>query len=698
MIITYFFNGLCFGGLGLAAYLQMRQSGNFALKKQLPYLAAFGFSSATTSWIDMFMFSGSMDDYAVILNIFRMILQPTSGLLLLVFGWRVLRDLTPLPAWTIFIPGILIVPISYVITYAATTFITPSPIEIPIDIWSRYLLYLPGSIMAGIGFLRQWNVQRKLGLFDVAGLMLGTGLAFLFEAFVVGLVVPAAPHGPASYYNYDRVIANAFRGEAAGMLADPSGMISWLDYQSVLNATGIPIQFWRMLSAFILMFFMVRGLGVFEAIRKRQLKDLQDERDWAQRSAFEAQSVARQTAENWTNALVSINRRITELEDMDNILLFIVEKARMLLQSDFVGLALFDDSYSSLDLKYISTENKSEFVAKSAPIQNKFLLEIVRTAQPYRSTQSDLPKLSEGLDIGLEKKIQATAVVPLALDNHLVGGLWIARCESNPFSETDLIWLECMADQVVIAIQHGLMTSQLQSYSITEERARIAREMHDGLAQVLGYLNIEVQTLDALLKQGRKEALEAELCQIREAVRAANADVRENILSLRTTLANEKGLASAIAEYLQEFGIQTGIETGFQNEIEGNLNLASLAEVQLVCILREALANVRKHAQATRVTVSISRKNSNGSEDISMLVTDNGVGFAARDAKRRFGLQTMKERASSVHGALTVHSIPNKGTTVECSFPCLPRDKLERTPRLVRGPELHADAPGVVSQ
>ncbi|HPP62575.1 MAG TPA: hypothetical protein PKV01_04985 [Anaerolineales bacterium] len=155
MIIAYFFNGLCFGGLGLAAYLQIRQGGDFALKKQLPWLASFGFVSAVTSWVDMFLSSNSVDEYAQILIFARIILQPISGLLLLIFGWRVLRDLTPLPAWTVFIPGVMIVPISYVIAYAATTFITPSPIEIPIDIWSRYLLYLPGSIMAGVGFLRQ---------------------------------------------------------------------------------------------------------------------------------------------------------------------------------------------------------------------------------------------------------------------------------------------------------------------------------------------------------------------------------------------------------------------------------------------------------------------------------------------------------------------------------------------------------------
>jgi nitrate/nitrite-specific signal transduction histidine kinase len=101
-----------------------------------------------------------------------------------------------------------------------------------------------------------------------------------------------------------------------------------------------------------------------------------------------------------------------------------------------------------------------------------------------------------------------------------------ARSESYKTKGT---WLESMADQVVIAIQYGLMTSQLQSFSVTEERVHIAREMHDGLTQVLGYMNLQVQTLDALLQQGKLEKLREKLAQMRDAVQVAHADVRENI-------------------------------------------------------------------------------------------------------------------------------------------------------------------------
>jgi signal transduction histidine kinase len=686
MIILYFFYGLFFEGLGLTAWLQMRGSGDFPLRKQLPWLAAFGFTYGAAGWLDMFLVSGATQDLANWLTVLRTILQPMSGLLLLIFGWGVLTQLTPLPSWTIFIPGVLIVPLAFVITYAATTFITPSPIEIPIDIWSRYLLYLPGSIMAGLGFLRQWSVQRKLGFQYISNLMLGAGLAFLFEAFIVGLVVPAAPYGPASYYNYDRGLYNAFIGEQASNLV-PFALIEWLDYQHILQATGLPVQFWRLISAAAVTFFVIRSLDVFNALRKRQLSALQDERDRAQKAAFEAQIAARQTAESWTQALVSINRRIAELQDVDDILLYIVENARGLLQSSYMAIGVLKDD-SGLELKCHSNELITEMVEPARLVHNGLMQEVIYNNLAYRSSENEDPKRLAGLCPFENEGSSVVAIVPLLMDNVPVGGLWIARCNPEPYSETDLIWLECMADQVVIAIQHGLMTSQLQSLSVVEERARIAREMHDGLAQVLGYLNLQVQTLDVLLQKGKMDSLSKELRHLREAVQTAHADVRENILSLRTTLAHETGLVSAMVEYIGEFSIQTGIKVQFLNQAGDELELSSIAEVQLVCILQEALTNVRKHSQAGHVTVQIAREDGNGigatghnsgtAAFIHMIVEDDGKGFDLNTSRRSFGLQTMRERAQSVGGDMTVTSWRGKGTQLELRLPCVEQEAVKK--------------------
>ncbi len=182
-------------------------------------------------------------------------------------------------------------------------------------------------------------------------------------------------------------------------------------------------------------------------------------------------------------------------------------------------------------------------VTSPVSIETPIIKETLESNHSYRSTGNEIVSSLGNLMYTVGEPARGAGIVRLEMDSHPIGVLWTARANETPFTETDLIWLECMADQVVIAIQHGLMTSQLQSLSITEERARIARDMHDGLAQVLGYLNLEVQTLEALHKQGKPEALTTELGKMREAINLANADVRENILSLRTTLSSEKGLS-----------------------------------------------------------------------------------------------------------------------------------------------------------
>ncbi len=397
MILLYFLYGLTFEGLGLATYLQLRHEGDFPLKKELPWLAAFGFVGGAAGWVDMFLVSGSLNEIEALLSVLRIVLHFLTGVFILRFGWGMLNNLDPLPAWSIFVPGILIVPIAFVITYASTTFVTPSPIEIPIEIWTRYLLYLPGSLLAGGGFLRQWHIQRKAGMYDVSNLMLGAGLAFLLEAVMMGLIVPAAPYGPASYYNYDRVLHNAFVGESLEV-SQPYGLVAWLDYRSVLNTTGVPIEVWRMLSAGIVTFFVVKALDVFEAFRRRQVLALQAERDRAQQDAIETQIQARRTAENWTNALVNISRRIAELKHVDDILLYIVENIRDLLLTNFVGVAILNQENSALELKcYANNEGVNLVVNESITVTNPLIKNTMRNSVSHHSSSRDAFEAFDGV-------------------------------------------------------------------------------------------------------------------------------------------------------------------------------------------------------------------------------------------------------------------------------------------------------------
>ncbi|MFM8320300.1 MAG: sensor histidine kinase, partial [Chloroflexota bacterium] len=361
----------------------------------------------------------------------------------------------------------------------------------------------------------------------------------------------------------------------------------------------------------------------------------------------------------------------------------IVESARAILGADFMGLALVDDDPQSLALKYYAAPGRAEMVVEPTLVDSPLIHSVYQANAGIAAAPGERQALLAGAIFCPPAAAAALVAVPLDLDARPVGALWAARRAPGPFSDTDRIWLECLADHVIIAVKHGLMTSQLQSLSISEERARIAREMHDGLAQVLGYMNVQVQTLGAYLQQGKLDRLQAKLDQMREAVQSAHADVRENILSLRTTLANQKGFIPAVQEYLDEFGIQTQIETHFDNQAGDSLDLASIAEVQLVCILQEALANVRKHAHARTVTVRLERGGPVDDGYYLLSVRDDGAGFVPARQPRSFGLQTMSERAQGVGGSLVVWSSLDQGTQVECRIPCLQRERLRSPVRLL---------------
>ncbi len=197
----------------------------------------------------------------------------------------------------------------------------------------------------------------------------------------------------------------------------------------------------------------------------------------------------------------------------------------------------------------------------------------------------------------------------------------------------------------------------------------MARELHDSIGQVLGYLKMQVQAARALLEERPQEA-DAYLEQAAAVVQDSHADVREYILGARTGLSARVDFVTALREYVRQFSTIYGIEAELIAPLEPNaLKLERTPEVQLLRIIQEALTNVRKHARARRVSVTLSVDGA----WIQALVADNGVGFdpSRLDAKekRTFGIDIMRERAEEVGGTLEVESAPGDGTRIVISVP-----------------------------
>jgi signal transduction histidine kinase len=258
--------------------------------------------------------------------------------------------------------------------------------------------------------------------------------------------------------------------------------------------------------------------------------------------------------------------------------------------------------------------------------------------------------------------------VPVICKSPFRGNLYLAEKNGGvEFTADDEETLDRFAVQAAIAIDNAHLHQQVANLAVAQERLHIAHEMHDGIAQVLGYVNTKVQAATEYLRRGDADEATAQLRELATSARAAYGDVREAIVDLRTLPEADRDFGDVIKDYIDRWKEQTGISTHVV--IDGQLDLPVAAELQLVRIVQESLANVRKHAKATTATVSIARRNG----ALLLTVTDDGVGFntAARSRSDfpRFGLSTMRERAESIGGTMQIDSTPGSGTTVKVEVP-----------------------------
>jgi len=208
---------------------------------------------------------------------------------------------------------------------------------------------------------------------------------------------------------------------------------------------------------------------------------------------------------------------------------------------------------------------------------------------------------------------------------------------------------------------------RIEREAIIEERRRIAREIHDGVAQSLGYLNLKTKVVsDSVSSQDTVRAL-TELGDIRKVVQDTYEDIRESIDQLSAEVRNIS-IIPALTNYTREFGSNNGIKVKFDAS-KAFPRLSPVVELQLLRIVQEALTNVRRHAQATEVGVKLK----NTSEAVEMIVKDNGQGFALSELEKAppgyHGLNIIKERAEGLGGSLDISTAPGEGTELRVSLP-----------------------------
>jgi signal transduction histidine kinase len=266
---------------------------------------------------------------------------------------------------------------------------------------------------------------------------------------------------------------------------------------------------------------------------------------------------------------------------------------------------------------------------------------------------------------------QSFCALPLRPKSETVGVLTVAARDREALCGSgEVRLLEGIGEQVAIALENARLHEQVLDVAVLEERERISRELHDGLAQVLGYINTQTLAIRKLLSSGRMEEAEREVRAIGDTARELYTDVREAILGLRASLGRPGELIPSLRTYLGHYEEMTGVQVQLvASEAAERLRLPASVEVQLMRIVQEALSNVRKHARATTVQVGLAVD----ADGLVLTVADDGAGFdpdrPGRKGWPRFGLQTMRERAEAVGGRFEIVSTPGRGTTACVRIP-----------------------------
>jgi len=358
---------------------------------------------------------------------------------------------------------------------------------------------------------------------------------------------------------------------------------------------------------------------------------------------------------------------VTAELSLDAVLNKVVERARTLVGARYGALSVVNDDGSIQTFLTSGVTEEQRAKIGPPPVGHGLLGVVLREGERLNLPDIHRDPRSHGFPPN-HPVMHSLLAVPVTCKGPFVGNLYLSeKARGGEFTTDDEETLERFAVQAAIAIDNAHLHRQVADLAVAQERLRIAHEMHDGIAQVLGYVNTKVQAATEYIRRNKTDEGLEQLHELAEAAREAYRDVRESIVDLRTLTGPARSFPDVLREYIDRWKEQTGISA--QLTVDGDIALPPGYELQLVRIIQESLANVRKHSKATAASVDMRRRDGT----LLLTVTDNGAGFSQSTLSRgvfpRFGLSTMRERAESIGATFAVESTPGAGTSVKVEIP-----------------------------
>jgi two-component system nitrate/nitrite sensor histidine kinase NarX len=351
-----------------------------------------------------------------------------------------------------------------------------------------------------------------------------------------------------------------------------------------------------------------------------------------------------------------------ERADLNGLLSDLLENLHETLDADFARVTVWDREAG----KPLTTLQQGDLPDKAQHLLDGIVQSVMTSREPVLLG-------SVAGDAASSPGVVSLMAAPLLVQNQpALGALLVAnrrtaesRRQGRTFNQSQLATMQIIAGQVSLVLQNINLLARIEYETIVQERTRLAREIHDGLAQTLGFLKLKVAQMKGYLRDGDIEVASQTVDILYDTLADAYQDARQAIDGLRI-LPSEEGLGGWLRQTASEFEETSGIPVHVLEPV-AEVDLPPEVHAQLIRIVQEALSNIRKHSRAGRVQISCQEYGGG----IILEVRDDGLGFTAQDIPdpSRHGLRGMHERAELIGADFQVVSLPEQGTTVRVSLP-----------------------------
>lgn len=322
-------------------------------------------------------------------------------------------------------------------------------------------------------------------------------------------------------------------------------------------------------------------------------------------------------------------------------------------------------------LLYLKDQAGGLTLSTSANLDLKEIYELERFSEKVLELASERMILLKSGKISAEGQgfLDATSaematIFPLSVQNQYLGALAVFWMQEQPFTDLDEHVARVAASQITIAIEREYLQQTAELAILTEERQRLARELHDSLSQSLFSMLLSADGGQDYARLGEFEKTEEIFKQIKETLQQTLKEMRLLIYELRPSILSQEGLHQAIQRRLESVEKRSGISVYFDDQLSYLLSPA--VETQLFGIVQEGLNNILKHANASSVRIVLYQENGS----VILQIIDDGQGFnSAQNTFNGFGITNMKERAKAVAGNLEIESSQGIGTRITLRIP-----------------------------